>query len=730
MNQPGPDTSLVESSDLKGEPEPPDAGTLHSRGIELLRRREYGEAAACFTKAVAMRPGVPAFHVDLAEACRNLGQSARAVGSCQLALGLRPDYPEAHNTLGLALQEMGDLAGAAVAFRRALTTRPDMVAALNNLGVVLQEQGQVDEAIAQFRRVVELEPNVFRVRTNLGLALVSRGQVDEALPHLEEAARLHPEMAVLHHNLGDALRTLGRNEEARTAYLEATRLEPDRADHYRDVGWTLRLDGQLGGAVPWLKQAAEHDADNPLRWQELAELHAERDEFAEAIPCWERVLALSPTKQAATYNSLGIALQDEGRIAEARENYQIALRLQPDLAPALLHLGGIHEELGEMADAEAAFRKALSVQPKFPLPYGRLATLLRDKLPEADLAALEDWLREPRLAPAPRAHLLFGLAHVLDARRDYGRAAECLRQANALTLELASGDREYPVDKHEGFVSELIREFHPELFARTAGMGVQSSRPVFVFGLPRSGTTLLEQILASHSQIHGAGELRLARVTFEAIPAVLDRPPPPVEGVPHLHPEAIRRLAEEHLEALAALAGPEPKCVVNKMPDNYIYLGLLAILFPNATFIHSRRDLRDVAVSCWMTDFRSIRWANDSGHIASRFREYRRIMAHWMNVLPVPIHHVDYEDTVADLEGVAHRLISACGLEWEPACLEFHRTQRSVRTASVAQVRQPIYKKSVARWKNYEQELAELFALLPPADEDSAKAVEESADAP
>jgi hypothetical protein len=144
-----------------------------------------------------------------------------------------------------------------------------------------------------------------------------------------------------------------------------------------------------------------------------------------------------------------------------------------------------------------------------------------------------------------------------------------------------------------------------------------------------------------------------------------------------------------------------------------MYLGFIAALFPNAVLIHCRRDLRDVAVSCWMTNFRSIRWANEPDHIATRFAQYRRLMDHWRSVLPVTIHEVDYEDAVADLPGVARRLVAACGLEWEPACLEFHRARRPVRTASVAQVRQPLYTHSVARWRNYERPLAGLFARLP-----------------
>jgi hypothetical protein len=158
--------------------------------------------------------------------------------------------------------------------------------------------------------------------------------------------------------------------------------------------------------------------------------------------------------------------------------------------------------------------------------------------------------------------------------------------------------------------------------------------------------------------------------------------------------------------------GDRKSRIVDKMPDNYMYIGLLAIMFPKAVFIHSQRDLRDIAVSCWMTDFRSIRWANDQNSIAKRFQQYERLMNHWKEVLPVPLHEVHYEETVTDLESVARRMIEACGLPWEPACLEFHRTERPIRTASVMQVRQPVYQRSVARWKHYEAALGELFAQI------------------
>jgi tetratricopeptide (TPR) repeat protein len=671
----------------------------HTRAVELIRR------------AVVLEPNVPAFHANLAEAYRALGQWERAAGCCRVALRLWPDYPEALCNLGLALGGLGRRTEAVDCFRRALQLRPDFAAVHGNLGIALRDLHELDEALVHFRRAVELEPDSAPARTNLGQILLDRGLADEALSNCQDAVRLQPDAAALHHNLGAALRTLGRLAEARAAYLEALRLQPDLAVSHAHLGLILQQEGRFGDALPWLKQAVELAPNDAAFWQYLAELHTEREEQALAVPCWEQALALAP-ETAAVHISLGWALQEEGRLAEGGEHYRAAAQLQPGSAPARLNLGGLYEEQGAMAEAEAAFRQAIRLQPGYALPHARLATMLRGRLPEADVAVLEERLADPRLAPGFRARLLFGLAHVLDARNDFSRAADCLRQANALTLELAHGRRDYAPVEHDAFVDGLLRAFTPDFFARTEGAGLDTRKPVFIFGLPRSGTTLVEQVLASHPRIHGAGELRLARQSFDSLPSVLDRSDAPVDCVPHLDAGAVRGLADRHLDALETVGGTKADRIVDKMPDNYMYVGLLAALFPRAVFIHCRRDLRDIAVSCWMTDFRSIRWANDPGHIASRFRQYRRLMVHWRAELPVTIHEVDYEETVADLEGVARRLLTACGQEWNPACLEFHSTQRPVRTASVAQVRQPIYTKSVARWKNYERELADLFAAL------------------
>jgi tetratricopeptide (TPR) repeat protein len=689
------------------------ADALHLLGVLHHQRGEHARAVELIGRAAALRPNVPAFHANLAEAYRAQGQFERAAGCCRLALRQWPDFPEALSNLGLALQGLGKHADAVEQFRRAVHLRPDFALAHSNLGIGLRELGQFDEALSHFRRAAELEPQSPEARTNLGQFLVDHGQAEEGLPHCQEAVRLQPDLAAAHHNLGNALRALGKLVEARAAYLEALRLDPNLAAAHAHVGLILQQEGQLGDALTWLKQAVELKPEDATFWQYLAELHVDREEPGEALPCWQRAVELAPDR-AVLHSGLGWTLQEEGRPAEAGEHFRAGLRLQPDFAGAQLNLGGLHEELGELAEAEAAFRAALQMQPNFALPHARLATLLRGKLPDADRTALEQRLADAELGDGPRARLLFALAHVLDGQGDYAHAADCLGRANAMSLELARRQkRDYHPAEHEKFVDALLRTLNRDWFLRTAGLGLPTRRPVFVFGLPRSGTTLIEQVLASHSRVHGAGELRLGRLSFESLPGVLSRADSPLDCIAHVDQAALQRLARQHEDKLCALAGQPSERIVDKMPDNYMYVGLLAALFPQAVFIHCRRDLRDVAVSCWMTDFRSIRWANDPEHIATRFRQYRRLMEHWRAVLPVRLHEVPYEDAVADLEAVARKLVAACGLDWEPACLDFHRTRRPVRTASLGQVRQPIYRQSVARWRNYEGELASLFALLP-----------------
>ena len=336
----------------------------------------------------------------------HLGDFERAAGCCRAALAIWPDYPEALCNLGAALQGMGKSAEAVEHLERALELRPNFVVAHSNLGIALRDLGRKDEALEHFRRAVELDRRSRRPRRIWARRCWIWARPRRPCRTARRRFASIPNSAVLHHNLGNTLRVLERLVDAKVSYLEALAARPETGL----VECPSRPGAPQGrpasDALVWLKKAVELEPGNVDFWQWLAELHDEMEESAESIPCWERVVALDPDR-ASAHLSLGWALQDESRFDEAREHYDAAIQLQPDFAAAYLNLGGLQEELGDMAAAERSFRTALEKQPAMRLPHARLATLLRSKLPEADLAALEERLKDDKLAEGPRGQAAF-----------------------------------------------------------------------------------------------------------------------------------------------------------------------------------------------------------------------------------------------------------------------------------------------------------------------------------
>ncbi len=627
-------------------------------------------------------------------------------------LQIDPQHADALHLRGVIALQVGRHDLAIEQIRAALRTRPDFSQAHGNLGIALAASGRLQDAVASFRQAVQLKPDSAGAHINLGNALRRLGKPAEALASLQEALRLMPNSVEALGNLGIALQDLGRLDEAVARHQQALRLKPDCADTSSNLGNALRAQGKLDEAIGHYQQALRLKPENAEAYNNLGNALQDQGKLEEAISHYQQALRLKPD-HAEAFSNLGNALQGQGKLEESLTCHQRALSLRPDFPMARCSLGGVLQQLGDVAGSEQAYRAVLRDYPRHAEALGQLANLLRGKLPAADRAVIEQCLADTGLSHVDRSRLLFGLAQVCDAKGEYEQAAAGLRQANALTLEsqrrMGQG---YNGDEYVRFIDKVIAAFTPAFFERVRGFGLETQRPVFIVGLPRSGTTLTEQILAAHSQVFGAGELDLGRDDF----LFLEKQSADRSGfttLTGLQRETVRMLAQRHLDQLETLNRTAAR-VVDKMPENYIFLGLLAALFPKAKFIHCRRDLRDVAVSCWMTNLVFCRWANDAEHIVSRFREYQRLMVHWRSALPVSLLEIDYEETVTDLPAVARRLVEWCGLDWEPACLTFHEGMRPVRSASVTQVRQPVYTRSVGRWRNYERELGSLFASLAP----------------
>ncbi|MGO9463047.1 MAG: tetratricopeptide repeat-containing sulfotransferase family protein [Isosphaeraceae bacterium] len=611
----------------------------------------------------------------------------------------------------LEYQRSGQIHQAEDLYRQILTQDPEHVDALHHLGLASHQLGRSEEATLYLRRAVRLNPGFAEAHNSLGVALHKAGKLEDAAQSYRRALDLRLDLAHVHNNLGLVLTQQVKFEEAESCYRRALLREPRDHRIHNSLGYALKQQGKLAEAMGSYHEALRHQPDYAIAHSNLGTALLEQGQLHEAAARFETALAIDP-RLAEAHNGLGLVQQEQGRLAQAFACFRRALEVRPGFIEALVNIGRLHEEEGSLDEARAAFDKALQVDPNHVPARAQRAVRLRGRLPETDRAILEDALTGPFLTEADRAEVHFALAAVYDAQRSYAQAADHSRRANAVRLALSRRrhDASLP-DTHRAFVDRLIATFTPGLIERMNGYGLDTEMPVFIVGLPRSGTSLTEQILASHSRVFGAGELTLAQETFVAMPEVTKLDRAPLDCVPDLDRRGVQALARSHLDRLLAL-GSSAARVVDKMFNNYLYLGFLAVLFPRGRFIHCRRDLRDTALSCWMTDFTRIRWANDPGHIATHFGDYERLMEHWRRALPVTLLDVSYEEMVNDLEGTARRLIDWCELEWEPACLEFHKTQRPVQTASATQVRQTLYATSVGRWHNYAAVLPDLFRDL------------------
>ncbi len=692
------------------EQQPDNADALHLAGVLAMQTGNPGLAVERILRAIAIA-GNADFYAHLGEAYRQLGDLERATDACRGALRTDPRHIHALNNLGVALLDQGKNSAARDVLAEAVRVSPGFAIAHNNLGNALRLLGDRDAALSAFRHAVEADPACGEAHSNLGQLLLEIHQRSSALEHCRRAVALQPHLPHAHNNLGNALREVGRLEDAKQSYAQALRLDPRNALILCNMAQALQEEGYLDEALSWYQEALQADRSSPRTHWNFASCLEELERFADARKAYEEALTHGPAC-AEAHAGLGRILREEGHYERALAHYRKAIETNPDLSPAYTGHALVCAELGRFDEEEQMLRDAIRCDPENGGAFALLAALLRRRLPDEDLESMRRLAsaaaRESRM---PALH--FGLAQALDARGRFAEAAEHAEKGNVLQAERwKRRGQEYDPDEHRAFVELVRTTFTPELFERARGLGVGSELPVFIVGLPRSGTTLVEQILASHSRVEAAGELKHARECFESLPTVCGISGTPFDCIRHLDEKSAGELASRYLGELSRLGHGKTR-ITDKMPENYLYVGLLHLLFPNARIIHCRRDLRDVAVSCWLTNFRSIRWASKQEHIAERIYEYVRITDHWRRVLPNRMLEVQYEEIVENLELVARRILDWLGLDWEDACLKFHESPRPVRTASLVQVREPVYRGSVARWKGYDPSLRSLFDKLP-----------------
>jgi tetratricopeptide (TPR) repeat protein len=665
---------------------PEDAEAHRNLGAALHARGLRSEALASLHRVLELEPRDFKVLVLAANTLCTLGQAREAVELYQRALEIEPRSVEAQNNLGNAFQELGDCAQAAGCYRLALAVTPDDPETLCNLSNALRRLGHLEEARDCSQRAIARQPELGLAHNNLGLALAALGARVEAVESFGRAININPRSVDAINNLGNTLRDLGKHREAAALHRTATEIDPQRPDSHFG----------LGNALYGLGLMAMSEAS------------------------FRRALELRPQYPAAQL-ALATALRAQTRAAEAQDCLRALLGAHPDNVAALCLLGDLHADSGEFAEAGKLFERTLELDADFAPAYCSIAA--HNRMTEnggAWLRGAERLLGKP-LALEHEIGLRYALGKYFDDLGRYDTAFARYREANELCKRHESA---FSAARLARYVGRIIERFDLG-FVRAAHAGASDSeRPVFVVGMPRSGTSLVEQIIASHPQGYGAGELDFWEKAFEIFSGA------PLAGSADATAigsnardggsrgaDVIERLAREYLERPGARAGAALR-VVDKMPANFLHLGLIHAVFPRARIIHMQRDPLDTCLSLYFQNFFHLHpWASDLGDLVQYYQQYLRVTDHWRVVLPeISLLEVPYEALIADQEQWTRRILAFVGLHWDPRCLDFHETRRTVITASRWQVRQKIYAASVGRWRRYEGHIGPLRQLRPAAE--------------
>jgi tetratricopeptide (TPR) repeat protein len=557
-----------------------------------------------------------------------------------------------------------------------------------------------------------LEPQVLHAA---GLVKYKKMDYKGAIELLSKAVQIDKKNPLYFGNLGEAYRRNRQFDKALAAFEEAISMMPEFLMGHLGIANTLRDQGKFKEAISRFRLALAINPTFAPAYHYLGLTFADQERLKEAIPLLRKAVALRPGYIEAQL-SLANTLERDGQSEEALERYRSVLEKIPNHVGIINNIGNILKNMGQIDEAVTHFEKALSLDPDHVSAYYNLSRARVGSSPE-ELARMEKMATDNRLNQEQQCSMHFSLGKLYDDLGDYDKAFYHFKRGN----EMDTRDKPFDPKLHTLATDRMMVTFNKEFFAGRRGFGSESTLPVFVLGMPRSGTTLVEQTLASHPDVYGAGELNTIGQIIGALPQLQGRLAGYPECASLIDAVSACQLGEEYVGYLRSV-GDKAKRVTDKMPGNFINLGFIALLLPNAKIIHCHREPLDTCLSCYFQHFAMVMpFSRDLTFLGSYYRDYKRIMDHWHQVLPQQIFDVRYEDMVADHEGMSRRLIEFVGLEWDDACLSFHKTERTVKTASNWQVRQPVYTSSIARWKNYEKFIDPLRQALGDAQSEESK---------
>ena len=626
--------------------------------------------------------------------------------------------------------------------RQALEQNPGDINFVALLGWILAESNKLEEAEELLTRAVRTTPGNAKAQEDLGTVLLNLNRPEEALNHLERARELRPPNAPLLSKLGGAYQKLGRLQEADAVLKQAASMSPVQAK--LEEATRLFIAGKFRESEKLTQALVRENPDNVnaalllariaimakcfedarvileritqtkprfvAAWHDLATVLKELHHYEEAVSILENAVSIEPNN-ALTHYYHGAALAMAARPEDAVDAYRTAVTLDPKIPGAHIGLGHVLKTVGDQEGGIEAYRQAIELRPNFGETYYSLSNLKTFRFNDSEIENMQTRLANDKLPIDCRVHFAFSIGKAFEDQKQYDNAFEHYRLANQLHRDSIAYDPVQTEVAHR----RMCEIFDDEFFARhrAGGYGCERPDPIFIVGLPRSGSTLLEQILASHSQVDGTSELPDISMIAQGLTE-------PKTGrvfpgcMTDMGPEELARLGQQYLTQTQRHRGSSP-FFTDKMPNNFAYTGFIKAILPNAKIIDARRHPMDSCFGSFKQHFaKGQTFTYDLFELGEFYLEYDLMMAHWNKVLPGQVLRVQYENVVENLEDEVKRILTFCELPFEEGCVNFHETERAVRTASSEQVRQPIYKGAVATWKRFGTHLDELREILSP----------------
>jgi len=578
--------------------------------------------------------------------------------------------------------------------------RPD---AILILGKIAHEQRQFKVAVVRYQQFLGIIPNHEQTHFNLGLVLEELGRIDPAIEHYQKSIGIAADNAAVHRQLGDAYTKLQRWEEAIKAYRQVLALRSE------DVGTIIKLGTALIAAqlftdsILLYEQALTILPDNALLHRHLGASLQKMGQMKKAVKCFEQALNLRPDYVEVRID-LARLLRQLGRAAEALVLLEEAIDLDPNDGVAHINLALTLRQLGRTEHAIERLEQFLTIKPSCGSAYYHISMM---KPNQALIPAVEKLFRQPGLSKSDGIYCHFALGNFYASGKSFDQAFRHYLKGNTLQRTTFT----YQAKENRQTTDRLIKVYCKSFFQDKGQFGSASQLPVFIVGMPRSGTTLVEQILSSHASVHGAGEVEAFGGVNHSIAEQLKHAGPRPECMSLIDKKMVEEYSARYLQELR-LHCPTAERITDKQPGNFVRIGLIKTLFPKARIVHCQRNPLDNCISLFFHCFKPLTCSFELTELGQYYLDYQRLMSHWQSFFPGEIFTVRYEELVVDQERVSKRLIDYLGLDWDEKCIDFHNNERNVMSPSNMQVRQPMYKTSMNKWKNYEKHIQPLINVL------------------